>query len=247
MQNYRVTTSLSYNDLDAHELLWHQEGWCIVCKIDFEIVKSQIIELNDSIRALVKNSFGLNEEETDWDTWSDNIKAKNGDNYITIRQAWEEYSEDRKYWETITNLSKGMENRPNQKSLMNLFAYLLLVEGSYSEIVQILSVLLVDAGHDLFDPIRNDFVKGFGDIEKVDLSIKLKFLEKHGFDLVINSVDRKLRNDIAHLNFRVLEDGKIVDKRNGQEIKGIDEKTKRLTWICTLVVTSLEYFTPYFY
>jgi hypothetical protein len=133
MQNYWVATSLSYNDLDAHDLLWNQEGWYIKCGIDFKTVKKQIMELNDLIMALAKNSFGLKDEK-------------------------------------------------------------------------------IDSGHDLFQPIRNDFVNRFGDIDKVDLSIKLKFLEKHGFNLIVDSVDRKLRNDISHLNFRVLADGKIVDK-----------------------------------
>ena len=57
----------------------------------------------------------------------------------------------------------------------------------------------------------------------------------------VDSVDRKLRNDIAHLNFRVMFDGRIVDKRTGNELAGFGEKMQYLRWICTLVGCTFDY------
>jgi hypothetical protein len=225
---------MSYNELIQGQLLWEQEGWCIACGVDFEPVKEQIKELNNLLVALGKHSFGENYESIDYEHIDSSL-------WVNLNSARTKCEKDFVYWSTISKLSTGTQQNTREKSLMDLFAYLLLVEGSYSEIVQLISVFLVDSGHDIFDPIRNDFALTYEDIEKIDLSIKLKFLEKHGFGLIVNGVDRKLRNDIAHLNLQVLANGRVVDTKRGQEIKDITDKTKYLRWLCWLVLITLEW------
>jgi hypothetical protein len=216
-------------DFGDDELLRDQEGWCKVCSVDYGEMKDKIKKLNENIIALGEPVLGeYGEEKSTW-------KA--------IKRILEELDDGRAYWKSIFALasSEELKTRPQEKSLLDLFAYLLLVEGIYSRIVRILSLLLVENDHDLYDPIKNEFVSTSKQMEKIDLSIKLKFLRKHGFELVVDSVDRKLRNDIAHLNFRVMTDGKIIDKRNGTELLDLGERVLNLRWICTLVGCTFDY------
>jgi hypothetical protein len=216
-------------DYGDDDLLKDQEGWCEVCSVDYRKMKGEINKLNENIIALGEHILGeYGKEKSTW-------KA--------IKLILEELHDGREYWNCIFTLasSEEIKTRPQEKSLLDLFDYLLLVEGIYSRTLKILLLLLVESHHDLYDPIRNDFVSSSEQIEKIDLSIKLKFLRKHGFGLVVDSVDRKLRNDIAHLNFRVMTDGKIVDKRNGIELTDLGERVLRLRWICTLVGCTFEY------
>jgi hypothetical protein len=214
-------------DYGDDELFQNQEGWCKHCSVDYEKIKDKIKELNGVIILLGEPVLG--EYDLEKSTWKE------------TKRAMEELHEDREYWQSIRTFVSSNEGKPKEKSLLDLFAYLLLVEGFYSKIVKILSLMLVENHHDLYDPLRGEFVSSSEQMEKIDLSVKLKFLRKHGFGLFVDSVDRKLRNDIAHLNFRVTDDGKIVDKRSGNELTDLEKKMQLLLWSCVLVIMPIEY------
>jgi hypothetical protein len=145
------------------------------------------------------------------------------------------------YFQEIWNLSEDLTNNlsPKQRSLLRLLLYLTEVEGGYSETVQIICFLLVCNDHDLYDPIRKEFVANYKDLDKIDLSVKLKFLKKHGFQFLNNAVDRDFRNCIAHLSYDIKEDGTVVDDKTGKSIKDVDKKSDYLGCVGTIAQLAL--------
>jgi len=171
--------------------------------------------------------------------------ANNGIKKNTLdlaRLAVKDVQQGMMYWLSIHGLtSREVKEMPQEKSLLDLFSYLLVVEGIFSKVVQIIAFMLMENDHDVFDSIRNEFITEFEELEKIDLAVKLKFLRKHGFLVLTDSVDRKLRNDIAHLNLAVKPDGKIIDKKSGTEIKNIVEKMDHIGCLCAISLLTLNY------
>ena len=91
-----------------------------------------------------------------------------------------------------------------------MFAYLGLVETVGNCVVDILVMLLVANGRDFhMDSDNGSHIKHVTSISslkdgRVDLAIKLDFLKENGVTFFSNIVDTRLRNDIAHLNFRLI-------------------------------------------
>jgi len=92
-----------------------------------------------------------------------------------------------------------------------MFAYLGLIETVANCVVDVLVMLLVANGR--YFHIHSDngsHIKHVTSISslkdgRVDLSIKLDFLKENGVTFFANIVDTKLRNDIAHVNFQIIE------------------------------------------
>jgi len=94
--------------------------------------------------------------------------------------------------------------------------YLTLVEGLLATQINFLIFSLIANGHRLSSNGRGNYVKTLSEIEKVNFVSRLKFLRKHGFrKLIVNRIDIKLRNSVAHLFYEISEDGtiKIGEKR----------------------------------
>lgn len=87
--------------------------------------------------------------------------------------------------------------------------FLTLVEGYVSTQINFLVFILVANGYDLYPNQKEKNVKTLRDIEKANLSDKLKFLRKHGFRNLIANKARKLRNGVAHLFYEINENGII--------------------------------------
>jgi hypothetical protein len=117
--------------------------------------------------------------------------------------------------ELINLTSSGTDK---QKSLLNLFAYLVYGEGVFSELVQIIAFILMENDHDIYDPRRMEFVNTYEHLYKLDLYVKMQFIEKHGFGMLTKSFDRDLRNCIAHLDFVIHDNGKIISKKTQETI-----------------------------
>lgn len=60
------------------------------------------------------------------------------------------------------------------------------------------------------------FVKKYEELDKVALFIKLQFIEEHGFRFIGDSLDRELRNCIAHLRFKVEDEGNVEITPSGK-------------------------------
>lgn len=146
------------------------------------------------------------------------------------------------YWKEIWNIVTSPKSTlsPKQKSLLELFMYLELVEGAFSEIVHTIAFMLVENGHDIYNPYRMKFAKYYEELYDVPLFVKLQFLEEHKFNIIAGSVDRELRNCIAHLRFIVNEDGSIIDRKTGKAVTSLTGKTDYLGCICAVTLTAIS-------
>lgn len=94
-----------------------------------------------------------------------------------------------------------------EKALMRLTIYLFIAEGSYANCMNLVCYLLTLQGHDLYNYLSRSFACSVDEIAKVEPLTKELFLSKHGFELLNQGWDRNLRNNIAHYNFEIEDDG----------------------------------------
>lgn len=117
-------------------------------------------------------------------------------------------------------------------SFINLFRYLGLVESIGVSLVDMLVLMLVATGHDFHvervhkEP-RIVHASSFNDLKNATLASKLAFLRRNGLTECAKLIDRKLRNDIAHLSFEIQRQGKIKTKH----YKELDIENRIFTFI----------------
>ena len=150
-------------------------------------------------------------------------------------------SRNMEYWVEIWNLStsSAINLTPKQKSLQELFLYLVLSEGVFSELVQAIVFILMENHHDIYNPERMKFVENYEELDKVTLFVKLQFIRKHGFEFIADAIDRKLRNSIAHLEFIVKDDGNIFDRKTRKITKDVREKSDSLGFVCAVTMHAI--------
>lgn len=94
-------------------------------------------------------------------------------------------------------------------ALIYASCFLLAFEGSYSRTIDSVIFLLILAGHDLYDPLRDKYVHSPDQIGKIDISVKFKFLKEHEFGSLIREEDSQIRNKIAHHDFEICGENEI--------------------------------------
>lgn len=106
-------------------------------------------------------------------------------------------------------------------------------------------LLLIANGHAFhversFELPRIIHAKTFSDIGPPNstLAEKLCFLENKGLKTTSRFIDRKLRNDIAHLNFDVNKRGEIVTKNCGK--LNMDERLNRFSKMFVIIISVLQ-------
>ena len=105
-------------------------------------------------------------------------------------------------------LSKSQSLSPRESTLIEVFSYLLFAEGIICTLLNFISYLLVITGHDLYSLTKRKYIADFlKEIEKVEMSTKIQFLNYHGFSVLTKEYDSTFRNDIAHHNYEVDEEG----------------------------------------
>lgn len=117
-------------------------------------------------------------------------------------------------------------------SFINLFRYLGLVESIGVSLVDMLVLMLVATGHDfhverIHKEPRIVHATSFDDLKNATLASKLAFLRRNGLTECAKLIDRKLRNDIAHLSFEIDSQGKIKTKH----CKELDIENRIFTFI----------------
>jgi hypothetical protein len=117
------------------------------------------------------------------------------------------------------------DNAPLKEQLHTLFSYLGLVESLGNCYVDILVLLLVANGRDFhiesrYATPRIRHLMSINDLEKerIPLTTKLNFLRDNGILTFTAVIDNKLRNDIAHLNFNIVNGEIFVRKKPSHEI-----------------------------
>lgn len=101
-------------------------------------------------------------------------------------------------------------------SFLKTAAFLVFFEGVYLSYINVVCLLLIKNGHDLYNIYTKKYVNELKDIEAVDSCTKFEFVKLHGFGLIVRNDDRYLRNKIAHLNYTIIDEDRI--KMDGSNI-----------------------------
>ncbi len=204
------------------DFLASQKRLCEISGADFKKVE----ELNSIIAPLLRNLTNEN-----------------------LKIVFEKIAEiDRKhdYWTNVVLLpaSPKANLTPKQKSLLELYAYLVMAEGIFSETIQVIAFILLENHHDIYDPETRDFVRNYEGLNNLNLLEKMQFVEIHGFKFISDACDRDLRNSIAHLRIIVNDDGSIVEitrkGKTGRAIKDIREKSLYSDCVCVIALNAVN-------
>jgi len=145
------------------------------------------------------------------------------ENLVEFNAKWKEA-------ERISRILKDLKSvtYPSQEleSMSKMLGYLGMVESLGVTLVDMLLLILIANEYEVHT--RGPYsihVTSFEELADIDLGFKLKFLKDNGINIAEKIVDRELRNIIAHLKFRILENGDIRDRGNNRVL--VDEKISR--------------------
>lgn len=173
-------------------------------------------DIEDKDLSLLENAI-----DCELKPYLDGVKTANKDNASIFRKAFEKHlSRSRRVldlWLSICESKEGLTAISTmEKQVFELFSYLGLVESLGNCYVDILVMLLVANGktfhiESMHNTPRIKHVESIDDLRESSLSLrtKLNFLKENGLSVFSSLVDSQLRNDIAHLNFRVVN-GKVL-------------------------------------
>jgi len=131
-----------------------------------------------------------------------------------VQKDWESFIEKNraiiKSLKAIQNIIKTSETGEYDKALLRLVFYLFIVEGGFANYMNFVCSMLISQGHDLFNFFDKDFACCLEKMANVDIYTKELFLKEHSFSLFNKGLDRKLRNAIAHYDFKIEGDGTVM-------------------------------------
>jgi len=137
-----------------------------------------------------------------------------------------------------------LELEVKEFSLLFLIHYLFMVEGPFTLQVDTIAYALVASGKRLYSRFLRRHVRQFQDLEKTSLSEKLTFLENNGLKIISDSCDRKLRNHIAHLTFKINKEGTVYLRNETRTIRSeeFNSKYKKLRDIIISIYIAMKDF-----
>ena len=142
--------------------------------------------------------------------------TQGGDIHSNVLDSWKDCQkkdkETRKSITAILSLIRVKGMSEYKKSLVGLASYLFVVEGVFASYMNLVCLMLVYQGHDLYNFFDRDFARSLDEIANVNMQTKELFLKEHGFELFNKGFNRKLRNAIAHCDFEIEEDGTVRAK-----------------------------------
>jgi hypothetical protein len=125
----------------------------------------------------------------------------------------------------LLSMVKNTEDSKDSDSLLYASCFVLAFEGSYVPTIDSIIFLFILEGHDLFDPLREKYAHSPEEIGRIDISVKYKFLYEHQLGLLVLHEDSELRNKIAHHDFAICGQNKLVIKEKEYNVK---ERLERL-------------------
>lgn len=162
-------------------------------------------------------------------------KRKDAKEIADIKDYTELVIENFNIWTALWNRINQVEKSATEDSFYRLFVILFLIEGHLGFIVNWITYLLMVKGHhDIWR--RQKLVRSFNELVEIDLYIKLEFLKKHDFGEIVELCPRKIRNAIAHMNFRIQQDGVVYIISNRKVVGKYtkDELTEKINAILKL-------------
>ena len=94
-------------------------------------------------------------------------------------------------------------------TLLNTFVYLGLFETSITNVIDLVLLLLISLDHDFYIPYHRRYAEKLGDLDSPPLAEKLRFLNQHNLQVFSRSLNKFLRNKIAHMEFDIESDSRI--------------------------------------
>jgi hypothetical protein len=149
------------------------------------------------------------------------IGAKNnlGSKFLEFFSQQINLSEQRmaNYLNVISLIKKIDTNNLSEEEIMGFrlhFEFITIEEGLFSEDINVIAYFLVLNGHRFVINRLGEEATTLHEIAKINLSRKLDFLGKNGFEeLQIRKNDVvRLRNAVAHLFYRIHKDGSVSCK-----------------------------------
>ena len=128
-------------------------------------------------------------------------------NFTDFRERFDSAHEDSI---SIIKLIQRLADKISSKetTLLELSSYLILVEGLVFNSIDYLCYILVSDGHDIYNVGRRTYAENISDIAKISIKFKLEFLNYCEYNIE-EFFDLKFRNDIAHHNYTIDEDGHL--------------------------------------
>jgi len=117
--------------------------------------------------------------------------------------------------------------RPESQSMIKMLVYLGLVESVGVTLMDIILLMLVANGKEIHTRgAHAKHVETFEDLESIwDLDYKLSFLDSVEISIFREKIINKdLRDKIAHLRFKIQDDGTIQKKDNGYNFVDVDNE-----------------------
>lgn len=145
-----------------------------------------------------------------------------------FREKWEEAQKVSETLRDIKTVQELQHLPPKSQSMVKLLAYLGLVESlgvTLSDMVLILLIANEKEVHTRWPIAKHAATTS--ELEEINLAYKLDFLKAEGFGLFKKFINRKLRNKIAHLEFRILDNGEIRKKDKKQTRIDIDKEISK--------------------
>lgn len=109
----------------------------------------------------------------------------------------------------LRKLNSQAFSKREQRIISLHLEYLSLVEGFFAPEVNFLVFTLAANGCDFYSRFHRKNLDRLDDIEETSLASKLEFLRKHGFKIVADKPNIKLRNSVAHLFYYIENDGTV--------------------------------------
>jgi hypothetical protein len=109
------------------------------------------------------------------------------------------------------------ENEP--ATLGKAWRFLALHETSLTNAIDLILMIFIAVHHDLYNFFTRKYVQSLDDLDKISLNEKMLFLEHHKLRIFNHNVNRDLRNKIAHMDFEIAPEGKIVIRNKEYDLE----------------------------
>jgi len=199
---------------------------------DMEILDkaSEMLKRTAEYNNLVKSLAPLIEAIRNSDTAKDFLKSADVD---IFQNRFEKSGRRMKKFKEDSKTSGTDETTILRKA----FLYLALFETSTTNLIDLVLMIFIANGHDFYVYRSRKYAKKLDDLDDCFISEKLDFLNHHGLVIFSEHINKKLRNKIAHLDFDVEADGKILI---GQQKYDLQDELVHLEAILLAIANALK-------
>lgn len=136
----------------------------------------------------------------------------------------------RPFLESVKEKHSSADKTAQQGTMFSLVIFLFVFD-LYVTLLDIVILLLVSVGHDLYDPEHQKYARTIEQVGEVSIETKFRFLKEHKYESLIRRKDQQLRNKIAHNNFEVVDDQKRIIEYRGNKYFVGEQLTNLLEFI----------------